>query len=94
MTVTPSVHPDLARHQNSMTPKVYTLNGHVHCAFGFTIVNCTLIEGDDACILVDTMTNLKSAEQMMGLSVILRNSAKSPTSPSRRSSIPTSTPTM
>ncbi len=58
----PSVHPDLRRHQASMTPQVYTLRNFIHCAFGYTIVNCTLIEGDDACILVDTMTGMDNAE--------------------------------
>ena len=50
----PSVHPELARHQDSMKPEIHTLRGHIHFAFGYSVVNCTLIEGDDACILVDT----------------------------------------
>ncbi len=61
-TLPPSVHPDLARHQESMKPKVFNLNDNIHTAFGYTIVNCTLIEGDDACILVDTLTNMDAAE--------------------------------
>jgi hypothetical protein len=32
----PSVHADLARHQESMKPKIFTLNGHIHTAFGKT----------------------------------------------------------
>ena len=52
----PSVHPDLARHQASMQPRIYTLKGSIHCAFAYSIVNCTLIEGEDSCILVDTMS--------------------------------------
>ena len=62
--VSPSVHPDLARHQDSMTPRIHTLRGRVHCAFGYAVVNCTLIEGADACILVDSMTGLDSAERV------------------------------
>jgi alkyl sulfatase BDS1-like metallo-beta-lactamase superfamily hydrolase len=61
-TVAPSVHPDLANHQDNMKPKVFTLNGNIHTAFGYSIVNCTLIEGDDSCILVDTLTSLDKAE--------------------------------
>ncbi|MDA0240305.1 MAG: MBL fold metallo-hydrolase [Proteobacteria bacterium] len=61
-TVTPSVHPDLAAHQDSMTARIYTLAGHIHCAFGYSVVNCTLIEGEDSCILVDTMTSMDTAE--------------------------------
>ena len=61
-TVLPSVHPDLARHQESMKPNVFTLNGNIHTAFGYAIVNCTLIEGHDACILVDTLTSVDTAE--------------------------------
>lgn len=57
----PSVHPDLARHQGAMKPKVYTLAGRIHCAFGYSIVNSTLIEGGASCILVDTMNGLDSA---------------------------------
>ncbi len=60
--VTPSVHPDLARHQASMEPRIYTLNGSIHCAFGYSIVNCTLIEGEESCILVDTMTGMDNAQ--------------------------------
>lgn len=63
--VTPSVHPDLAAHQDSMSSRVYTLAGHIHCAFGYSVVNCTLIEGDDSCILVDTMTSMDTAELAM-----------------------------
>ena len=58
----PSVHPELARHQQAMTPRIYTLRDRIHCAFGYAIVNCTLIEGEDACILVDTMTGMDNAE--------------------------------
>ena len=61
-TITASVHPDLKRHQENMKAEVYTLRGRIHAAFGFSIVNCTLIEGDDACILVDTMTSMDRAE--------------------------------
>lgn len=56
------VHPDLARHQAAMVPKVYTLRDRIHSAFGYSVVNCTLIEGEDACILVDTMTGMDNAE--------------------------------
>jgi len=58
----PSVHPELAAHQDAMKPNVFTLNGNIHTAFGYSVVNCTLIEGDDACILVDTMTSMDTAE--------------------------------
>ena len=61
-TVAPSVHPDLANHQDSMHPKVFTINGNIHTAFGYSVVNCTLIEGDDSCILVDTLTSVDTAE--------------------------------
>lgn len=57
----PSVHPDLARHQGSMSPRIFTLGDGIHCAFAYSIVNCTLIEGDDSCILVDTMTSMDTA---------------------------------
>ena len=48
--------------EKDMKAEVYTLRGRIHTAFGFSIVNCTLIEGDDACILVDTMTSMDRAE--------------------------------
>ena len=60
--IVPTVHPDLRRHQENMIAEVYTLRGHIHTAFGYSIVNCTLIEGEDACILVDTMTSMDRAE--------------------------------
>ena len=59
--IAPSVHPDLARHQASMQPRIYTLAGSIHCAFAYSVVNCTLIEGADSCILVDTMTGMDNA---------------------------------
>ena len=60
--IKPSVHPDLAAHQNAMKPRIHTLKGHIHSALAYSVVNCTLIEGDDACILVDTMTSMETAE--------------------------------
>ena len=60
--IVPSVHPDLARHQASMEPRIFSLGGSIHCAFAYSIVNCTLIEGEDSCILVDTMTGMDNAE--------------------------------
>lgn len=60
--IAPSVHPDLARHQASMQPRIYTLMDSIHCAYAYSVVNCTLIEGKDACILVDTMTGMDNAE--------------------------------
>ena len=29
-TVSASVHPDLASHQNTMKPRIHTLKGHIH----------------------------------------------------------------
>lgn len=60
--IPPSVHPKLAAHQASMKSRVFTLNDHIHTAFGYSVVNCTLIEGTDSCILVDTMTSMDTAE--------------------------------
>ena len=58
----PTVHPDLARHQAAMKAEIIPLRGHIYQAFGFSVVNCTLIEGDESCILVDTMTGMENAE--------------------------------
>ena len=57
----PTVHPDLARHQAAMKAEIIPLNGHIYQAFGYSVVNCTLIEGDDSCILIDTMTGMEPA---------------------------------
>ena len=57
----PTVHPDLARHQAAMKAEIIPLNGHIYQAFGYSVVNCTLIEGDDSCILIDTMTGMENA---------------------------------
>ena len=51
--IVPSVHPDLRRHQENMKAKVYTLRDHIHTAFGYSVVNCTLI---DARMLVSWLT--------------------------------------
>lgn len=45
-----------------MKPQIFTLRNRIHCAFAYSIVNCTLIEGDDSCILVDTMTGMDNAK--------------------------------
>ena len=44
-----------------MEPRIYSLGGSIHCAFGYSVVNCTLIEGEESCILVDTMTGMDNA---------------------------------
>ena len=44
-----------------MEPRIYSLGGSIHCAFGYSVVNCTLIEGEESCILVDTMTGMDHA---------------------------------
>ena len=59
--IKPSVHPDLARHQAWMKPKIYSFNDHIHTAFGYTTSNCTLIEGDGGTILVDALQSMESA---------------------------------
>jgi alkyl sulfatase BDS1-like metallo-beta-lactamase superfamily hydrolase len=58
----PAVHPELARHTAMMTERVYTLHGHIHTAFAFAPSNCTLIEGRDACVLVDTLPTVEYAK--------------------------------
>lgn len=65
--IIPSVHPELARHTAQMTERIYTLNGHIHTAFAYAPSNCTLIEGEDACILVDTLPTLEYAKPVAAL---------------------------
>jgi alkyl sulfatase BDS1-like metallo-beta-lactamase superfamily hydrolase len=61
-SITPEVHPDLARHQGQMVPKIYTVKDHIHLAFGYSVSSCTMIEGDDGLILVDTLNTMETAE--------------------------------
>ena len=58
----PSVHPELAAHQAAMEKRIYSIGGRYHMAFAYAVSNCTMIEGDDGVILVDTLTSVESAE--------------------------------
>lgn len=60
-SITPSVHPDLAEHAKPMTPRVITVRDKYHVAYAYAPSNCTLIEGDDGCVLVDTLTTVEAA---------------------------------
>lgn len=55
--IKPSAHPDLAAQMAKYeTPRIITTLGHIHTAHCYTGSNCTLIEGDDGCVLVDTLS--------------------------------------
>ena len=55
--IQPSAHPELAAQMALYeTPRIITTLGHIHTAHCYTGSNCTLIEGEDACILVDTLS--------------------------------------
>ena len=52
-----SVHPDLAAQMALYeTPRIITTLGHIHTAHCYTGSNCTLIVGEDGCVLVDTLS--------------------------------------
>ena len=53
----PGVHPDLAAQMALyVTPRIITTLGHIHTAHCYTGSNCTLIVGEDGCVLVDTLS--------------------------------------
>jgi len=55
--IKPSVHPELeAQMALYEEPRIITTLGHIHTAHCYTGSNCTLIEGEDACVLVDTLS--------------------------------------
>ncbi|MDA0241579.1 MAG: MBL fold metallo-hydrolase, partial [Proteobacteria bacterium] len=55
--INPSVHPELAAQMALYEkPRIITTLGHIYTAHCFTGSNCTLIEGDDGCVLVDTLS--------------------------------------
>ena len=55
--IQPSAHPELAAQMALYeTPRIITTLGHIHTAHCYTGSNCTLIEGEDACVLVDTLS--------------------------------------
>ena len=62
MTAIPSVHPELAAHVATAQKTMYSFNGHIHMAFSYAPSSCTLIEGENECILVDTLPNEEYAE--------------------------------
>jgi alkyl sulfatase BDS1-like metallo-beta-lactamase superfamily hydrolase len=55
--IKPSVHPELAAQMELYkTPRIITTLGHIHTAHCYTGSNCTLIEGEDGAVLVDTLS--------------------------------------
>ena len=55
--IKPSVHPELAAQMTLYeTPRIITTLGHIHTAHCYTGSNCTLIEGEDGAVLVDTLS--------------------------------------
>jgi alkyl sulfatase BDS1-like metallo-beta-lactamase superfamily hydrolase len=59
----PSVHPELAAHQAAMEKRIYSIGKRYHLAFAYSTSNCTMIEGDDGVILVDTLNSMDAAEE-------------------------------
>ncbi len=57
-----TVHPRLARQNAKFEPSIRTVAGRYHVAYGFSPSNCTLVEGDDGCVLVDTLPTVEFAE--------------------------------
>jgi alkyl sulfatase BDS1-like metallo-beta-lactamase superfamily hydrolase len=55
--IKPSVHPELAAQMELYEmPRIITTLGHIHTAHCYTGSNCTLIEGEDGAVLVDTLS--------------------------------------
>lgn len=55
--IKPSVHPELAAQMAQYEePRIITTRGHIYTAHCYTGSNCTLIEGEDGTILVDTLS--------------------------------------
>ena len=55
--IKPSVHPELeAQMALYEKPRIITTLGHIYTAHCYTGSNCTLIEGEDGAVLVDTLT--------------------------------------
>ena len=61
-TVSASVHPDLASHQNTMKPRIHTLKGHIHSALAYSVVNIPKIE-DAAGAMAATATLVQGVVQ-------------------------------
>ena len=81
--VTPSVHPELEEHQSQMQPRMYTLRDHIHMAYAYSTTNCTMIEGDDGVVLVDTLQSVEQAEPVAAAA--RRRSSRTKMSPTARS---------
>lgn len=57
-----AVHPALQAQNEKFTPEIRTVGGRYHVAYGFSPSSCTLIEGDDGCILIDSLPTVDFAE--------------------------------
>lgn len=60
-----TVHPRLVRQNAKFEPSIRTVAGRYHVAYGFSPSSCTLIEGDDGCVLVDTLPTVEFAEPVV-----------------------------
>ena len=60
-----TVHPDLKEHDAKMIQKDITINDNIHMAYAYSPSNATLIEGDDGCILIDTLPTIEFAEPVV-----------------------------
>jgi alkyl sulfatase BDS1-like metallo-beta-lactamase superfamily hydrolase len=58
----PTVHADLAAQAAKMTSRIFVNGGNVHTAYAYAPSNCTMIEGDDGVVLVDTLSTVELAQ--------------------------------
>ena len=63
--VKPTIHPELARHTQHFTKKVYKVTDNVYSAVGWNIANIVMIEGDDGLILVDAGLSPQTSREVL-----------------------------
>jgi alkyl sulfatase BDS1-like metallo-beta-lactamase superfamily hydrolase len=60
-----SLQPELAQHTALFARKIYQVTPHVYSAVGYSLGNSILIEGDNAIIIVDTLSSLEAGRAAM-----------------------------
>ena len=61
----PKSNYSLAEHSKQFNKKeVVRVDDNVYCAIGFGLANCILIEGEDGCVLIDTLEAYEAAREV------------------------------
>jgi alkyl sulfatase BDS1-like metallo-beta-lactamase superfamily hydrolase len=59
------VHEKLKAHSDEFVKEIIEVTPGCHVAVGYGLANCVLLEGDDACILIDALESVEAGDEMV-----------------------------